>query len=192
MVKVQIKAEGLEQAMAFMSDVARNRGIKLRPLMARAGQILLASVMRNFEEEGRPRWKKWSPLTLKIYHGLAREKVESRYKRPATRAKHMRAEMAKIAAGKILSRSGDLKKSIHVGRVTNESVEIGSSLPYARIHQLGGVIRPKTKKALCVPMGGRFLMLKKVTIPARPYLVAQEEDGRAIMRAVRIYILEGR
>jgi len=192
-VKVQIKAEGLDRAMAFMSDLARNRGIKLRPLMARAGEILLHSVMRNFEEEGRPRWKKWSPLTVRIYAGLAREKVERRYKRPATRAKHMRVEMAKIAAGKILSRSGDLKKSIHVGRVTNESVEIGSSLVYARIHQLGGVVRPRAKRALCVPMGGgRYLMLKKATIPARPFLAVQEEDKLAIMRAARAYILEER
>jgi len=120
-------------------------------------------------------------------------KVEKRYKRETTRAKHMRTEMEKISAAKILSRSGDLKKSIHIGRVTNESVEIGSSLPYARIHQLGGVIRPKTKKALCVPMGGgRFLLLKSVTIPARPFLAIQKEDEQVIMRAVRTYILEGR
>lgn len=42
---------------------------------------------------------------------------------------------------------------------------------YARIHELGGTIRPKTAKALAVPLPeGGIALVQSVTIPARPYL----------------------
>lgn len=42
---------------------------------------------------------------------------------------------------------------------------------YARIHELGGTITPKTAKALAVPLPeGGVALVQSVTIPARPYL----------------------
>jgi hypothetical protein len=42
---------------------------------------------------------------------------------------------------------------------------------YGRIHELGGVIRPVTAKALAVPLPeGGIALVQSVTIPARPYL----------------------
>lgn len=42
---------------------------------------------------------------------------------------------------------------------------------YALIHELGGIIRPKRAKALAIPQeGGGVILVKSVTIPARPYL----------------------
>lgn len=49
---------------------------------------------------------------------------------------------------------------------------------YARIHELGGVIKPKRAKALSFRLDdGTFAVVKQVTIPARPYLrpAADEE-----------------
>lgn len=44
-------------------------------------------------------------------------------------------------------------------------------LKYALIHELGGVIVPKKAKALAIPQSdGSVRFVKKVTIPARPYL----------------------
>ncbi len=42
---------------------------------------------------------------------------------------------------------------------------------YARIHELGGTIRPKTAQALRFRLDdGTFAVVKQVTIPPRPYL----------------------
>lgn len=194
MVKISVK--GLEAAMNVIADMAA-RSVKTRPLMGQIGHIILGSVARNFESEGRPeRWKPISELTREIYEGnlLARLRATKGYqriKREQTRRRREAAYLAK-SGGKILQRSGDLRKSITIGKVTDSSVEVGSSLPYARIHQLGGEIVPKRRNVLLIPVGGRYLAVRKVTIPARPYLVLQNEDGTFIMRAVKDYILAAR
>ncbi|MEP0406959.1 phage morphogenesis protein [Roseibium sp.] len=42
---------------------------------------------------------------------------------------------------------------------------------YALIHELGGVIKPKSAKALAIPQDdGGVVFVQSVTIPARPYL----------------------
>ncbi|MGB9825047.1 MAG: phage virion morphogenesis protein [Desulfofundulus sp.] len=198
MVKVEIEIKGLEAAMTAIS-MLRERSIKTRPLMEEAGNILLQSVARNFEEEGRPtKWKPWSELTRKIYESRAVAKAQSTktWQRAGKRRRESIEEQYKanyVAGSKILqSRNADLKKSVDKGRVTDTYVEIGSSLPYARIHQLGGVVRPKRGRFLLVPLGnGRFLRLREAHIPARPYLVVQDEDKRAIIKAVHRFIFEG-
>ena len=69
--------------------------------------------------------------------------------------------------------------------------EWGSNLPYAVIQQLGGEIRPKNKKALFFrsPDGGGRSM-KKVTIPARPYLGINEQDEENIIDIVNAHLAE--
>ena len=43
-------------------------------------------------------------------------------------------------------------------------------IPYARIHELGGVIKPKRKKYLRFKLpSGKVVFTKKVRIPPRPY-----------------------
>ena len=61
--------------------------------------------------------------------------------------------------GKTLDKESHLKDSIDYA-ATSDKVMVGSNLPYARIHQLGG----KTGKG------------HKVDMPARPYLGVSEED----------------
>jgi phage virion morphogenesis protein len=48
----------LTKLKAKMSD--------LTPVMQEAGEILHDSIMENFEQEGRPKWKELSPVTLAI------------------------------------------------------------------------------------------------------------------------------
>ncbi len=68
-----------------------------------------------------------------------------------------------------LYKNGPLKQSIRITSVSNDSVTVGSDRKYAAIHQLGGVIRPKSAKVLRFISGGQVFFRKKVTIPARPF-----------------------
>lgn len=64
---------------------------------------------------------------------------------------------------------GALRSSIHITSLDTKSVTVGTDRKYAAIHQLGGVITPKGKKALVFNVGGKKIFAKKVTIPARPF-----------------------
>lgn len=64
----------------------------------------------------------------------------------------------------------------------------GSNLVYARIHQLGGVIRPKNARALVFWMGGQKFERGSVTIPARPYLGFTDEDREALVGELEEYL----
>jgi len=57
------------------------------------------------------------------------------------------------------------------------AVLAGATMEYAATHQFGAVIKPRTAKALKVPGLG---MLKKATIPARPYLGVSAADAKEI------------
>lgn len=75
--------------------------------------------------------------------------------------------------GHLKARTGHLRRSIKSEANQKPSMIIGrifSNIIYARIHELGGVIKPKKGKYLKFQMGGHWIMVKKVKIPARPYL----------------------
>jgi phage gpG-like protein len=192
MVTLYIKEEGQDAVMNVIADMAA-RGVNTRPLMGVIGNIILGSVTKNFESEGRPRWQPISSLTQDIYSGRLLDRLEQsrgyrKLKREKTRQAYRSSYISRSGGRRILQGEGDLRKSIVVGKVTRNSVEVGSSLPYARIHQLGGEIKPKKSKYLMIPMGGGYIRLKKATIPARPYLLLQKEDETTIIRATKDYL----
>jgi phage virion morphogenesis protein len=90
------------------------------------------------------------------------------------------------SARSILVGEGTLRDSI-----TSEvqggawSVLVGAAKEYAAVHQFGAEITPKSAKALFVPGYG---MLKKVNIPARPYLGVSPDDAKAIEAAVANFL----
>ena len=59
----------------------------------------------------------------------------------------------------------------------DRTVEIGSNLPYAAVHQFGATIKPRAAKVLMF----RGHVAKSVTIPARPYLGLSDEDRSEIV-----------
>ena len=65
---------------------------------------------------------------------------------------------------------------------------------YALIHELGGVIVPRKAKALVFEIDGEVVRVKKVTIPARPYLrpAADAEYPELPRRIARAYAAGGR
>lgn len=187
-MRIYVTVEGLDQLQARLTEMVQ-RGKSLRVPMGKAGEIMLHSTMENFEAEGRPRWTPRSRLTQMImdYGKMEEATTTKRYQRAkkwTTKAGILRKVVEASRGHKILQVSGDLKKAISLDvRDTEVSVGAPDSIKYARIHQLGGEIRPKNKKALYIPIkAGRFLLLKKVTIPARPYLLLQPDEKQRIIR----------
>lgn len=77
--------------------------------------------------------------------------------------------------GKTLQDSGQLAAGIST-KITKDSARIGSSKPYAAIHHLGGTVLPKNKPYLVFPIpGGGFRKIKRLDIPARPYLPVNKD-----------------
>jgi phage gpG-like protein len=76
--------------------------------------------------------------------------------------------------GQVLKRqSGDLATSMaHRDTSLNETMIGSYGVIYARIHELGGEIRPKVKKMLRFQLGnGKWITTKLVRMPKRPYLL---------------------
>ena len=85
---------------------------------------------------------------------------------------------------KLGRRSGDLARSVNY-KVRGNRVVIGSNLPYARIHEKGKTIVPRSASRLVfnIPgVGWRSAM--RVVIPARPFLAPALKDAKP--EAIRI------
>lgn len=89
---------------------------------------------------------------------------------------------ANRAGTSTLYKSGALSRSIDY-LASPDSVMVGSGLVYARIHQFGGKIEPKSAKALAFMVGNQFYMVKSVTMPARPYLGLSPDNQNEIVEA---------
>jgi phage virion morphogenesis protein len=88
----------------------------------------------------------------------------------------------RVLGGKTLTKSGLLGSSIS-SLVDGNQAMWGTNLEYAAIHQLGGVIEPKNKPALAFGMaGGGFAVVKKVTMPARPFLGINQRDANGMLK----------
>lgn len=116
------------QAMArrFREQLAR---VRFRPLLAAIGNELVTSVSRRFETGTAPDGSRW-PESLR----------------------------ARLTGGQTLIKSGRLRDSIaETGpQLTARSVEVGTNVVYAAIHQFGGIIPPhiiraRRARALSIP-----------------------------------------
>jgi HK97 gp10 family phage protein len=69
--------------------------------------------------------------------------------------------------------TGELANSIIVetsGKGIEVEAKIGPTKIYGRIHELGGIIKPVTAKALHFVIDGVHIVTQLVHMPARPYL----------------------
>lgn len=127
-VEVVIETQGAEKIERVLR-MLRERSVNTRPLMQRLGVAMVGIVDRNFEAEGRPtKWKKRSPLTQATLAVDAQNRARQtkRYKNAKRRgqASILRRASLKAMGNKILSREGDLKKSITYEADVN-SVAVG-------------------------------------------------------------------
>jgi len=66
-------------------------------------------------------------------------------------------------------KSGNLRRSI-VEYHNGNSMEVGTNVVYGAIHEYGGIIRPINGKYLTFKKGNKFIRVKQVTMPARPFI----------------------
>ena len=139
-------------ARRFRERLAR---VRFKPLLTSIGNELITSVSRRFETGTAPDGSRW-PESLRV----------------------------KMTGGLTLVENHRLWDSISDtgAQVSSRSVEIGTNVEYAAIHQFGGVIRARRAKALRVPGIGfrRAVHHPGGTIPARPYLGLSDTDERVI------------
>jgi len=72
----------------------------------------------------------------------------------------------------VISKTGD----------TVAEVDVGPTIVYGRIHELGGVILPVYAKLLSWVDNGKRIFAKRVQIPARPYLRPAVDEHEADIR----------
>lgn len=99
---------------------------------------------------------------------------------------------AKLTGGKTLTMDGHLGDSV-TGRHDARTAEWGVNRIYGAIHQFGGVIKAKTAKGLrfWLPVGSglqQMVVVKQVTMPARPYLGVSADDETDILDMIEAKI----
>jgi phage virion morphogenesis protein len=88
----------------------------------------------------------------------------------------------------ILRESGQLRDSIVWQMEGDATLRVGTNKVYGRIHQLGGTIVPRTARALAFRLGGKLVIARAVTIPARPYLGVSTGNAEAILGVLEDHI----
>ena len=89
----------------------------------------------------------------------------------------------------LLNSAGDLGDSV-ASASTSRTARWGTNRVYARIHQLGGIVRPRRRRALRFERGGRPIFARRVVIPARPYLGWGDDEERQANAVVRRWLDE--
>ena len=123
------------------------------PLLAELGEYGLRSTRARFKTQTAPDGTAWTDL-------------KTWYQKEKRRNKNH-----------ILTLDGYLRSRITWQFAGDRTVEIGSNLPYAAVHQFGATIKPRAAKVLMF----RGHVAKSVTIPARPYLGLSDEDRSEIV-----------
>jgi len=148
-----------------------------RPFLEEAGAVIVSSIQKNFDVGGRYSdvgdWRggtrRWRPLSvLTLFGSLGKRGGKFFKKRGGLKKRGER----RLSGKKILVAEGHLMGSINF-EVRRDALVIGTNLPYAAIHQFGG-------------KAGRG---HGVRIPARPYLVIQDEDLEEIRNIGNDYLL---
>ncbi|WKZ32931.1 MAG: phage virion morphogenesis protein [Thermodesulfobacteriota bacterium] len=143
----------------------RKAGGDLTPVMKRIGATVTQSVKRNFREGGRP--ERWAPLSMATLFAGKKSKFVTK------RGRFRKGVEEKFRNRKVLIKESHLMGSVN-WRASANRVEVGTNKVYAAIHQFGGEAGRKRKR---------------VMIPARPYLMVQNEDIAEIRTAITAHIM---
>lgn len=146
----------------------------LRPVLREIGEIVRASVLRNFEVGGRPRrWKR-------------------------SRRAERQAGQTLVDSGRLRQSIATARP-----RITDRSLTIGTNVKYAAVHQFGARkgsfgarlvrVRSHTRRSrrgvVYVKAHRRYQILPWGDIPARPFMVLQKADVDDIREAVLAYLM---
>lgn len=172
-----------------------SRLVDIRPIMTEAAAVLARSVEKNFQLGGRYSMGPGGPEGgEQIWAPLKRE-------RKSSGGRDAKGRYRKRGSGRVLQDSGALAASVDA-RADGLSVILSSHLAYAAIHHYGGVvshpggtpyIMGKDGMATFIrkdgkyPPGTRFTAPHPIPIPARPFLVVQQEDLEEIVQMLADY-----
>jgi phage gpG-like protein len=130
-----------------------------RPALRIVGAVLVDSIEENFKEGGRPPWKK--------------------------------SKRAEREGGQTLVKTRNLENSLTDSskstKIEGGTLYVGTNVEYAAIHNFGGKIKAhtiKAKRAKCLSfmlgngdwVHAKSVNIPEITMPARPFLVARDED----------------
>ena len=157
---LKISVDSKQVDAALLKKIRKLR--KPEPALKDMALYMVRSVKRNFKAQGRPtKWKQ--------------------------------SQRAKRERGETLSDTGNLRGSISY-MIAKSTAMVGTNVLYARIHQFGGTIqRPDCspyiitdigpifmKKDGRYPAGTKFTKPHAITMPARPFLMFQRADYKAL------------
>lgn len=130
-----------------------------KALMASVGEALVSGTIKRFIREEDPKGNAWE-----------------------------KSRRAQDEGGQTLSDTARLRKSIDYA-ATPARVMVGSNVKYARIHQLGGVIKPKKGKYLKFKgKKGKDMFVKQVKIPARPFIGISDADMKEVRATMQDFL----
>jgi phage virion morphogenesis protein len=159
-VSLSIRPEGLKDVQRKMAH-AVTLAKKPSVLMKRIAAVLEGSTRRRFRSGLAPDGKAWKKSARVLEKG-----------------------------GSTLFEHGHLEGSI-TADADDTHAEVGTNIIYGRIHQLGGVIKAKGGGFLKFNIPGiGWRMVRKVTIPARPYLGVSNDDRTELAEQTSRFIGE--
>jgi phage virion morphogenesis protein len=191
MAGTQIEFDWDDSTVQSFFQRMRERMQDASPAMRVVASIMRTSVVRNFEKQGRPRWEPLSPVTLAL---------RKRKKKGRKRKSKGSARKPKIL--RVQGFAGGLLGSIS-GEATANSAMVGTNKIYAAVHQFGakkgefGTVTITRKIATSKRSGGSRIakpyqmQVPWGDIPARPFLVLQDEDKEEIRKTLNNFILRG-
>lgn len=151
-IVIEARTDGLEALGDALARMAA-LGQRPRPIWEAIGQYGESSTRLRFKNQAGPDRKRWVPSIRAQASGPGRTLIQ--------KARLLRS----------MSHNAD-----------NSGTAWGTNVIYAGVHQFGAVIKAKSAGALRFRMpGGGFVTVKQVTIPARPYLGVNAEDGREML-----------
>ncbi len=164
-----------DEGVKNLLQTLRHRVKDLRPAMHSIGRIVRNSVVDNFLMEEAPSGRGWVP---------SRRAIKDR--------------------GRTLADTGRLQNSINI-RVYADSVDVGTNVKYAGIHQIGGRVSGTFKvrshfrtitQAFGKPIASTRVKVKahsrdvNFNMPARPFLGVRNSDWPKIRQSILGHLLE--
>jgi len=177
---ISIEIQNPFEVNCLLLALRRKVGLqRLRPYMERFGEDLVDSVQRNFDEEGRPeKWKPLKPATIRRWLRKRKSQLATSESEHYSSARVGGVVMSLTKEGttaflnrKILTDTAAMRNSVHWKMLDNTTLLLraggGPSGKYAATHQLGDESR---------------------NIPARPFLMIQEEDWTKFKEEIRWWL----
>lgn len=172
MIEVDIDDRQVLEALERL----QRSGADMKPAMQDIGEYLVVSTRERFEAGEAPDGTPWAPNTETAYLGYL-----GAFKNSTRKDGRLNARGTDRAVGKkpLIGESRQLSTKIHA-RATAYSVEVGSPMEYAGVHQFGA------KKGSFT--GGRTPW---GDIPARPFLGLSGDDRRELLEILQEHLAGG-